>query len=68
MSATSKDSILQTLELDAAIIESLSEPVLSELIGFIEYDNRLAREDLDAEEDSAREADCCPAVASWPDS
>ncbi len=66
MSATKRGSILQTLELDAAIIESLSEPVLSELIGFIEYDNRLDREELDAD-DSARQAACCPASATWPD-
>ena len=45
MSATKTGSILQTLDLDAATIESLPEPVLSELIGFIEYDNHLDRED-----------------------
>ncbi|HVX14671.1 MAG TPA: hypothetical protein VHC22_26015 [Pirellulales bacterium] len=66
MSATKRASILQTLELDAAIIESLPEPVLSELIGFIEYDNRLDREEIDAD-DSVGQAACCPASATWPD-
>lgn len=64
MSATHNDSILQALELDAAIIESLSEPMLSELIGFIEYDNQLAGKDRDADDDLAREAACCRATAT----
>jgi hypothetical protein len=66
MSATNKGSILQALDLDAAIIESLPEPVLSELIGFIEYDNRLARKDDD--DDCARETVSCRSGVAWPDS
>jgi len=42
MGATKSDTGLEALELDPSIIESLPEPVLSELIGFIEYDSRLA--------------------------
>lgn len=41
MSATKASSVLETLELDTAIIDSLPEPALSELIGFLEYDGRL---------------------------
>lgn len=44
MSATKANSVLETLELDTAIIDSLPEPALSELIGFLEYDGRLHRE------------------------
>lgn len=44
MSATNANSVLETLELDTALIDSLPESVLSELIGFIEYDGRLRRE------------------------
>ncbi|MGH7134234.1 MAG: hypothetical protein ACREHD_00755 [Pirellulales bacterium] len=47
MGATNKDSILRSLDLNAALIESLPESVLSDLIGFIEYDNMLAAEDSD---------------------
>ena len=43
MSATKSGSVLQGLELDSSIIDSMPEAVLSELIGFIEYDNRLSR-------------------------
>lgn len=43
MGATESGKVLETLELDPSIIESLPEAVLSELVGFIEYDNRLAR-------------------------
>ena len=57
MGATMKDSTLQALEIDAAIIESLSEPVLSELIGFIEYDNQLAGRNLGDRDLSARDRD-----------
>jgi hypothetical protein len=45
MSATKTGTVVQVLDLDVAIIESLPESVLSELIGFLEYDNRLACED-----------------------
>lgn len=44
MSATKSGATMQVLDLDVAIIESLPEPVLSELVGFLEYDNRLAIE------------------------
>ena len=67
MSATNKDSILQALELDAALIESLSEPMLSELIGFIEYDNQLAGNARDADDDLAGETSGCGAAATCPD-
>lgn len=43
MSATKSGMVIQALELDSSIIESLPEPVLSELIGFIEYDSRLGQ-------------------------
>lgn len=42
--AAQTNSVLQSLELDAATIESLPESVLSELIGFLEYENHLARD------------------------
>jgi hypothetical protein len=45
MSATKSASVLQSLELDSSIIDSLPEAVLSELIGFIEYDSRCRRRD-----------------------
>jgi hypothetical protein len=48
MSATKASSVLETLELDAAVIESLPEPVLSELIGFIEDGTRWRRRDAAA--------------------
>lgn len=60
MSATNRSSILQLLDLNAALIESLPEPVLSELIGFIEYDDKLA--DFD-DDDSSQEMAACRAVA-----
>lgn len=44
MSATNANSVLETLELGTELIDSLPESVLSELIGFIEYDGRLRRE------------------------
>lgn len=44
MGATKPGTTVQVLDLDVAIIESLPEPVLSELVGFLEYDNRLACE------------------------
>lgn len=44
MSATKTVSVLETLELDAATIESLPEPALSELIGFLEDGSRRRRE------------------------
>ena len=47
MSATNVNTVLETLELDSAIIEALPESVLSELIGFIEYDGRLRRHQRD---------------------
>jgi hypothetical protein len=40
MSATNS-SVLKSLEIDSTRVESLSEPDLCELIGFIEYDSRL---------------------------
>ena len=40
MSATKANSVLDALEIDVAIIDSLSEPVLSDLIGFIEDEGR----------------------------
>jgi hypothetical protein len=43
MSATKARSVLETLELDAATIESLPEPALSELIGFLEDGSRRRR-------------------------
>ena len=58
MSATNKDSILRSLDLNAALIESLPEPVLSELIGFIEYDNKLTEEDSDDDGCSPDSATC----------
>ncbi len=48
VSATSANSVLETLDLDTAIIDSLPESVLSELIGFIEYDGRLRQRDEEA--------------------
>ncbi|HET6881435.1 MAG TPA: hypothetical protein VFI31_14830 [Pirellulales bacterium] len=66
MSATIKASVLQALDLDAAIIESLPEPVLSELIGFIEYDSQLAREKSEAA--FVRENTACRSSIAWPDS
>lgn len=55
MGATKPGTVLEALELDAATIESLPEPVLSELIGFIEYDNQLARQDCEQAERRWRE-------------
>jgi hypothetical protein len=54
MGATKSDTGLDALELDPSIIESLPEPVLSELIGFIEYDSRLARRQDNVEQDERR--------------
>jgi hypothetical protein len=54
MGATKSGTVLQALELDSSIIESLPEPVLSELIGFIEYDSRLARRQGEQDEDRDR--------------
>lgn len=45
MSATKTASILETLELDAATIDSLPEQALSELIGFLEDGSRRRRGD-----------------------
>jgi hypothetical protein len=56
MGATRSDTVLQALELDASIIESLPEAALSELIGFIEYDNRLVRRQDEQDEYRRREA------------
>ncbi|HEX7446010.1 MAG TPA: hypothetical protein VF306_00615 [Pirellulales bacterium] len=53
MSATNANSVLETLDLDTAIIDSLPESVLSELIGFIEYDGRLRRREQQAYEQQA---------------
>jgi hypothetical protein len=39
MSATKFNSILNSLEIDSARVEALSEPDLCELIGFIEDDS-----------------------------
>ena len=55
MGATKSGTVLQALALDAAIIESLPEPDLSELIGFIEYDHHLARQDVEQAERCSRE-------------
>jgi hypothetical protein len=64
MGATKSGTVLQALELDPSIIESLPEPVLSELVGFIEYDNRLSRrEDEQHERDERRPRD---AIAATP--
>jgi hypothetical protein len=41
MSATKTISVLKSLEIDSNRVESLSEPALCELIGFIEYDDHL---------------------------
>ena len=56
MGATKSGTVLQALELDPSIIESLPEPVLSELIGFIEYDSRLVRRQDEQDEYRHREA------------
>lgn len=78
MGATHKNSILRSLDLDAAMVESLPEAVWSELIGFIEYDNQLVREsskiglDSDAfyggglDSGPAREAAVLRARSDWP--
>lgn len=64
MRATNKDSTLTTLDLDAALVESLPEAVWSELIGFIEYDNRLVREANDGREGpDTREMSVCRAAS-----
>jgi hypothetical protein len=63
MGATNKDSILRSLDLNAALIESLPEPVLSELIGFIEYDDKLAVQDSD-DGGSQPLATCCAVALS----
>lgn len=61
MGATKSGTGLQALELDPSIIESLPESVLSELIGFIEYDNRLAnRQDETHERDEYRPRETVP--------
>lgn len=49
MSATNKDSVLRSLDLDAALVESLPEAVWSELIGFLEDDHQLIRESSEAD-------------------
>ncbi|HWB10350.1 MAG TPA: hypothetical protein VG826_14055 [Pirellulales bacterium] len=54
MGATKSGTVLQALELDPSIIESLPEPVLSELVGFIEYDNRLSRREDELHEREER--------------
>lgn len=63
MSATKAISVLETLELDTAIIDSLPEPVLSELIGFLEYDGRLQRRERERAE-SLGSSSLCPADRS----
>ena len=68
MGATKSGTVLEALELDPSIIESLPEAVLSELIGFIEYDNRLARsgdERLEQEQRPRRPASYPTKPASW---
>lgn len=73
MGATHKDSILRSLDLDVAMVESLPEAVWSELIGFIEYDNQLARETSDISDSDvldtggAREATACHSASGWPE-
>lgn len=54
MSATKTASVLETLELDAATIESLPEPALSELIGFLEDGSRRRRREADVTADRKR--------------
>ena len=54
MSATKTASVLETLELDAATIDSLPEPALSELIGFLEDGSRRRRRDRDGEREVDR--------------
>ena len=56
MGATKSGTVLQALELDASIIESLPEPALSELVGFIEYDSRLVRRQDEQDEYRYRES------------
>ena len=63
MSATKAISVLETLELDTAIIDSLPEPVLSELIGFLEYDGRLQRRERERAE-SLGSSSLCPSDCS----
>lgn len=73
MSATKSGSVLQGLELDSSIIDSMPEAVLSELIGFIEYDSRLSgRRDEPArrrEEPGVHRSQEPPAlnISSWRD-
>lgn len=55
MSATNLGTTVQVLDLDVAIIESLPEAVLSELVGFLEYDNRLACESRPSQRKEARD-------------
>jgi hypothetical protein len=66
MSATKSGTVLQSLELDSSIIDSMPEPVLSELIGFIEYDSRLSpRKD---EQGGGRGQEAASfGLVSWPD-
>lgn len=67
MGATHKDSILTSLDLDAAMVESLPEAVWSELIGFIEYDSQLVRESTDGpDREGSHEAGAYPAISPWP--
>ena len=50
MDENASSSILKSLELDAAQVESLSESDLCALIGFLDYDARLqARQEADDE-------------------
>lgn len=66
MSATKSGSVLQGLELDSSIIDSMPEAVLSELIGFIEYDSRLS---CRREEPGAHRSQEPPVlnISSWRD-
>lgn len=63
MGATNRDSILRSLEINAALIDSLPEQVLSDLIGFIEYDNRLT--DQDSDDGCAQHEVACRAADAW---
>lgn len=54
MSATNSGPNVQVLDLDVAIIESLPESVLSELVGFLEYDSRLTCENQQGQRQEIR--------------
>ena len=59
MDENASSSILKSLELDAAQVESLSETDLCALIGFLDYDARLQ---------ARQEADDEFAAQAWPSS